>query len=182
MPRFVLAVLAGFAVLVNAAPASAQEISCTVVGAKQGTFQGDRTAGKAASQIPVLSLTQEITRPFDAATALGTGMRSHKPLTIVKELDASSPQFFVAAVTNETLRSVTCTFYRAFRGGTGETRAYFRIVLTNAAVVDYKDVGDGINGTATGDERERISFIYQRIELTDLDSNTTAEDNWLAAD
>lgn len=77
MPRFVLAVLAGFAVLVNAAPASAQEIFCTVVGAKQGTFQGDRTAGKAASQIP---------------------------------------------------------------------------------------------------------FIYQRIELTDLDSNTTAEDNWLAAD
>lgn len=182
MPRFVFAMLAGFAVLANTAPASAQEIFCTVVGAKQGTFQGDRTAGKAASQIPVLSLTQEITRPFDAATGLGTGMRSHKPLTIVKELDASSPQFFVAAVTNETLRSVTCTFYRAFRGGTGETRAYFRIVLTNAAVVDYKDAGDGINGSATGDERERISLTYQRIELTDLDSNTTAEDNWLAAD
>jgi hypothetical protein len=31
MPRFVFAVLAGFTVLANAAPASAQEIFCTVV-------------------------------------------------------------------------------------------------------------------------------------------------------
>jgi len=181
MPRLVFAVLAALAVLANAAPASAQEIFCTVVGAKQGTFQGDRTAGKATSQIPVLFLTQEVTRPFDTATGLGTGMRTHKPLTIVKELDASSPQFFIATVTNETLRSVTCTFYRAFRGGSGEMRAYFRIVLTNAAVVDYKDTGDGINDPANGDERERISLTYQRIELTDLDSNTTAEDDWLTA-
>jgi type VI secretion system secreted protein Hcp len=180
MPRFIFAVLAGFAVLANAAPASAQEIFCTVVGVKQGTFQGDRIGGRAASQIPVLSLTEEITRPFDAATGLAAGMRTHKPLIIVKELDASSPQFFLATVTGETLRSVTCTFYRAFRSGTGETHPYFRITLTNAIVVDYKDAGDGINGAATGDERERISLTYQRIELTDLDTSTVAEDVWLS--
>jgi type VI secretion system secreted protein Hcp len=180
MPRFIFAVLAGFAVLANAAPASAQEIFCTVVGVKQGTFQGDRIGGRAASQIPVLSLTEEITRPFDAATGLAAGMRTHKPLIIVKELDASSPQFFLATVTGETLRSVTCTFYRAFRSGTGETHPYFRITLTNAIVVDYKDAGDGINGAATGDERERISLTYQRIELTDLGTSTVAEDAWLS--
>ena len=94
------------------------------------------------------------------------------------ELDASSPQFFMAAVDNETLQ-VTCTFYRAFRSGTGEMRAYFKIALTNATIVDYKDAGDGVNGTAAGDERERISMTYQKIELTDLDSNKTAQDDWL---
>jgi len=41
-----------------------------------------------------------------------------------------------------------------------------------------KDSGDGVNGAAHGDERERISFVYQKIELTDLDSNTTAADDW----
>ena len=41
----------------------------------------------------------------DAATGLATGMRTHKLLTIVKELDASSPQLFIATVTNETLRT-----------------------------------------------------------------------------
>jgi type VI secretion system secreted protein Hcp len=180
MPRFIFALLAGFAVLANAAPASAQEIFCTVVGVKQGTFQGDRVAGKASSQIPVLALSEEITRPFDAATGLATGMRTHKPLTIIKELDASSPQFFQAAVMGETLHSVTCTFYRAFRSGNGETHAYFKIVLMNATIVDYRDAGDGVNGTATGDERERISLTYQHIELSDLDSNTAAADDWLA--
>ncbi|MBV8144126.1 MAG: type VI secretion system tube protein Hcp [Gammaproteobacteria bacterium] len=180
MPRFMFVFLAGLTVAGNIAPASAQEIFCTVVGVKQGTFQGDRTASKATSQIPVLFLTEEVTRPFDTATGLSTGMRTHKPLTIVKELDASSPQFFAAAVTNETLRSVICTFYRANRGGTGEMHAYFRISLTNAAIVDYRDAGDGINGTATGEERERISMTYQRIELSDLDANTAAEDDWSA--
>ena len=179
MARLLLVVLAGFPLLGTAAPAAAQEIFCTVVGAKQGTFPGDRTAAK-TSQIPVLYLTQEITRPTDAATGLAAGVLTRKPRTIVKELDASSIQFFQAAVTDEVLRSVTCTFYRAFRNGTGEMHAYFRITLTNAAIVDYRNAGDGSNGTVPGDERERISFTYQRIELTDLDSNSTAQDSWSA--
>jgi hypothetical protein len=29
-----------------------------------------------------------------------------------------------------------------------------------------------------GDEHEHVSFVYQRIELTDLDSNTVALDDW----
>jgi len=185
MPRFIFVVVAGFAVLGSTAPASAQEIFCTVVGAKQGTFKGDLGGGK-ASQIAVLSLTQEVIRPFDSATGQATGVLTHKPLTIVKELDGSSPQFFAAAVNNETLNSVKCTFYRTFRSGGGinginEMRAYFKIDLTNARIVEYKDAGDGVNGTAQGDERERISLTYQRIDLTDIDSNTAAEDFWSVA-
>ncbi len=72
---------------------------------------------------------------------------------------------------------MTCTLYRTALGG---TRAYYKIALTNASVVQIKDSGDGVNGTAQGDERERISFTYQKIELTDLDSNTTATDDWLS--
>jgi type VI secretion system secreted protein Hcp len=180
MSRFVFVVLAGFAMLGTTAPASAQEIFCTVVGAKQGTFQADRS-GKTASQIPVLFLTEEITVPIDAATGLPTGRRMHKPLIIIKELDASSIQFFTAVVNSELLRSVTCTFYRSFRREEGGMRAYFKIALTNARIVAYKDAGDGINGTAPGDQRESISLTYQRIELTDLDSNGTAVADWEAA-
>jgi type VI secretion system secreted protein Hcp len=180
MSRLVLVLLAGFTMFGSAARVSAQEVFCTVVGAVQGTFQEN---GGAKSQIPVLFLTQEITVPQDAATGLPTGRRIHKPLTIVKELDSASIHFFQAAVTNETLRSVTCTFYRSFRSGTGggATRAYFKIVLTNAAIVDYKDAGDGVNGDAVGDERERISMVYQRIEMTDLDTNATTVDDWASA-
>src|SRR5215469_3820179 len=134
MSRFMFVVLTALTVLGSAVPASAQEIFCTVVGKSQGQFQGDRGGpGGGAHQIPVLSLTEEIISPFDTATGHVTGKREHKPITIIKELDASSPQFFKAAVRNEPLTSVTCTFYHGFRGGTGtgeNARPYFKIVLT----------------------------------------------------
>jgi len=84
-------------------------------------------------------------------------------------------------VTNETLRSVTCTLYRN-NAGDGAVRAYYRITLTNATIVELKDSGDGVNGAAQRDEREHISFAYQKIELTDLDSNTAAIDDWATID
>jgi type VI secretion system secreted protein Hcp len=178
MTRFVNLSIAGFVLLAVALPASATDIYCTVVGAKQGPFQGDLVARGNATQIAVYTLTQELKVPFDAATGQSTGKRQHSPLTIVKELDKSSPQFFEAAVTNEVLKSVTCTLNR--NSANGQTRAYFKITLTNAIIVEIKDTGDGVNGVALGDERERISFSYQKIELTDLDSNTTAADDWTA--
>lgn len=55
-------------------------------------------------------------------------------------------------------------------------RAYCRITLTNANIVDYKDTAMASTAIRPADERERISLAYQRIELTDLDTNTSAED------
>lgn len=179
MLRSVLA-MAALALLVNAAPASAQSIYCTVVGAKQGAFQGDRGGRAGANQIAVRYLTEKLTVPFDTATGRSTGARVHSPVTIVKELDASSPQFLDAAVTNENLPTVTCTFYGARSGG-GVSHAYFRIKLTNASIVEYKDAGDGVNGDVPGDEHEVISFTYQKLEMTDLDGGITTIDEWFAA-
>lgn len=186
MSRFMYVVLAALTVLGSAVPASAQEIFCTVVGVTQKEFKGDNVGPgpDRAHQIPVLFLTEEIISPFDTVTGHVTGKRQHKPITIIKELDASSPQFFKAAVTNETLSSVTCTFWRGSHSGTGaggNAQPYFEIMLTNAAIVDYRDTGDGINGAAPHDERERISLTYQKIDITDLDSHTMAEDLWFEA-
>ena len=178
MSRFMYFSIIGLMMSAVALPASAANIFCTVVGAKQGQFQADPALrGDASSQILVYSLTEELSVPFDPASGQITGRRQHSPVTIVKELDKSSPQFFTAAVTNETLRTVTCTLYRSAGGA---MHAYYKIVLTNASIVEIKDSGDGVNGSAQGDERERISFAYQKIELTDLDSSTSAIDDWLS--
>jgi type VI secretion system Hcp family effector len=63
---------------------------------------------------------------------------------------------------------------------TGQVRAYFKFALTNATVVEIKDSGNGVNGAAQSDEHERISFLYQKIELTDLNSSITAVDDWIS--
>jgi type VI secretion system secreted protein Hcp len=178
MTRLMQYSLAGLMTFAVAPPASATDIFCTVVGAVQGTFQGDPATGGSTTQIAVYSLTQELKVPFDTATGQITGKRLHSPLTIVKELDKSSPLFFTAAASNEVLKSVTCTLSRS--SATGKEQTYFRIVLTNATVVEIKDSGNGVNGSAQGDERERISFSYQKIELTDLNSNTSAVDDWVS--
>ena len=177
MSRLVYFSVAGLMMLAVALPASATDIYCTVVGAVQGTFQGDAVTRGNATQIAVYSLTQELKVPYDPSSGRSTGRRQHSPITIVKELDKSSPQFFTAAVTNETLRTVTCTLYRSSGGA---MHAYYKIALTNASIVEIKDSGDGVNGSAQGDERERISFAYQKIELTDLDSSVSAIDDWLS--
>jgi type VI secretion system Hcp family effector len=185
MSRYMTFAVAGLLLLTVAVPASATEIYCTVTGAVQGPFQGDPgTHGN--NQIAVYALTQQLTRTFDPGTGHVIGEQQHSPLIIVKELDKSSIQFFQAAATNETLHSVICNFYRTGGGasggaGGGAMRAYFRITLTNAAIVEIKDSGDGVNGAAQGDERERISLTYQKIVLTDLDSNTSSSDDWTLA-
>ncbi len=177
MSRFAYSLAAGMMALAAAVPASAGNIYCTVVGAKQGTFTDDAVRGNTTA-IPVYALTEEVKEPYDASSGQASGKRQHSPVTIVKELDKSSPFFFAAVVTNETLRSVTCTLYRDVDGA---MHAYYKIALMNANVVEVKDSGDGVNGAAQGDEHERISFVYQKIELTDLDSNTTATDDWSLA-
>jgi type VI secretion system secreted protein Hcp len=160
----------------NALPASADNIYCVVMGAQQGTFHTD-PVGPKSTQIPVLFLTQGISTPYSSASGQATGKQSHSPLTITKALDASSVQFFVAAVTNERLQSVKCSFYRQSNEG---LRPYFQITLTNAVIVEYKNSGDGVNGDTHSDEHERISFTYQKIALTDLDSGMSATDDWNA--
>src|ERR1700675_4810054 len=107
MTRFMSLLIAGLVMAATAVPASATDIFCTVVGAKQGQFQGDPGFRGSTTQIAVYSLTQDLKVPFDAASGQSTGRRQHSPLTIVKELDKSSPQFFTAAASNEILRSVT---------------------------------------------------------------------------
>ena len=184
MLRIASFTMAGLAIIGLAAPASAEHIYCTFTGAKQGKFHGDHGLNGDATQIPAFALTQEVTVPIDTASGAVSGKRQHAPLTIVKPLDRSSPQFFAAAVTNETLSSVTCMLYRDVERGAAPT-AYFKFVLSNAVIVDVKDAGDGANGGdergsdhERGNERERISFAYRKIEVTDLDSGTTAIDDW----
>ena len=91
MSRLVFPSVAGLTLLALALPASAEHIYCTVVGAKQGTFQTDRGPNGNLKQIPVWALTEELKAPYDSASGQGSGKRTHSPVTITKLLDASSP-------------------------------------------------------------------------------------------
>jgi len=125
----------------------------TVVGQTQGAFSKD--------PIPVTAVSHEIVSPRDPASGLPTGQRQHKPITITKPIDASSPLFLNALVTNENLKTVVITLTTADK--TVET-----ITLTNASVAQYDQHGGN----------ETLQFTYQKIAWAV--GNASASDDWEA--
>jgi len=127
--------------------------SVQITGQRQG----------AIGPITLQGVSHEIVSPRDAGSGLPTGKRQHKPITITKQLDQSTPLLLNALVNNENLSSVMITL--ASGGNPVAT-----IKLTNASIADYVD-----HGTT-----ETWSFTYQKIEWTWLDGGITASDDWEA--
>jgi type VI secretion system secreted protein Hcp len=143
----------------SAASSDAVQGNFTATGQKQGAITGDGPGGV----MILIGLSHAIVSPRDAASGLPTGKRQHKPITITKQLDKSSPKLLNALVQNENLTAVTFTLTR---GGT----AYATVKLTNANVASREQKG----------EYEEIAFTYQKITWTWIDGGITAEDDWEA--
>jgi type VI secretion system secreted protein Hcp len=139
----------------GASAANPNGVSATisVTGQAQGAFS--------QSPIPVSAVSHEIVSPRDPQSGLPTGQRVHKPISITKSVDASSPLFLNALVTNENLKTVVITL--SSPNGPTET-----ITLTNANLSQYD-----LNGS-----NETFQFTYQKIDWQV--GNASAEDDWEA--
>ena len=143
--------------LLPAVPAmAAVDAFMTVTGVKQGPIKGDGMS----ENIRLVSVVR------DTATGMSTGRRMHSTITITKEIDAASPKFATALVSNETLKTVVITF----EGGSGGAKTAQRIVLTNATILSVRKAGG----------REQITLDYQAIEVTWTNGGKTATDDWNA--
>ncbi len=144
----------------------------TITGDVQGDFPGDDDGN-----ISVFAWSHEVISPRDAASGLPTGRRQHKPLVIVKPIDAATPLLFNALTQNENLTRVTLRVLRP--GGDGRV-AFYQVELEDAAVAAQRS--EGLN-TEYADNlfqapRETLEFTYRRITLHHLDRNIVAEDDW----
>jgi type VI secretion system secreted protein Hcp len=153
---------AGSAGSVGASAPNAIQGNFTAIGQKQGNLTGDGPQGT----IILTGVTHEIVSPRDAASGQATGKRQHKPFTITKELDKSTPLLLNALVTNENLTAVTFHFMQG--GGNKVGSDYMTVKLTNAHVASRTQTG----GT------EEITFVYQKITWTWVDGGITAQDDW----
>jgi type VI secretion system secreted protein Hcp len=109
-------------------------------GSKQGQLKG-KTSGKGGRedkgffQIQSFDMAGEV--PTDASKpGAAQGKRTHKPFTITKEVDASSPLLLQAHYTNETLETVIIELAGRPASGVGEVVTE-RITLTNATIARY---------------------------------------------
>jgi type VI secretion system secreted protein Hcp len=131
-------------------------------GQKTGQFHG---GDGSQTLIDFSGFTEGVVSPRDPASGLPTGKRQHKPITITKEIDASSPLLYNACVTNENLSEVVINLYSP--GGSTPTTT---VKLTNASCADLEHDG----------QTEKVSFTFQKIEWTYINGGITASDDWEA--
>jgi len=151
----------------------------TITGQKQGAIKGSVTQPAArANTILVHSYDHEIISPRDPQSGLPTGKRQSQPVTILKEVDPSSPQLLAALTGNEILTTVEIQFSQLV--GTAETPVY-KVTLTNASITSIQQsMGSNIDDPAEIVLHEEISFTYQKITWTWNDGGKTAVDDWEA--
>lgn len=151
-----------------------------VTGQKQGKFKGQVTLPGRADSIRVYSGSHEIVSPRDPASGLPTGKRMHKPFTLVKEIDCTSPLFMNALVTNENLKEVVLQLWQQDRAG--RDVPLYSVRLTNASLASVRMViaPETLPGSILPPEREELTFTYQNIVWVWEQGGISAADEWLS--
>lgn len=169
--RFALALAFAFSatLLVAAAPASAAIDAYMRIEDAKGQIKGSGT-GKWAGWIPVENATYDVSSPRDAQSGLATGKRMHKPFTITKEQDMSSPVFMRAVASGEHFTRIEIAYVR----GDVVTK---RMVLTDVMITSRKAGGDA-KSLSSAHATEQIEFTFQKIEMTSADGKVMAADDW----
>ena len=147
-------------------------------GDTQGDIKGSVTQKGREDSIMVIGFNHEVVAPRDAASGLPTGKRQHKPLTITKELDKSSPLIMNVLTNNENISEWELRFWQPSKSG--QEVQYYTIQLINASVAGIRTemLNNKYPENMQHREREHVSFTYQKIIWTWEDGGITAEDDW----
>tara|TARA_Y100000588_G_C13984262_1_gene808626 strand:- start:338 stop:814 length:477 start_codon:yes stop_codon:yes gene_type:complete len=129
--------------------------------------------------IEVLSMGHRITIPADVKTGKLTGNRTHDPMTIIKEIDQSTPFFNKACCSGECLKEVKICLYQI--DNHGKEAAYFQYMLSNARVIAVQPLIGGTEQNHSSD-KEKIALIYEKINWEHLDGNYSYSDTWAERD
>ena len=108
-------------------------IHLDLVGKNQGKIDGSCDMLGRQNTILVQAMNQRTFIPHHPQDGLPTGKRKHAPISIVKEIDKSSPSLYQALVTGEQLSNVTFKYYRI--SPQGHEEHYFTQKLEDAAII-----------------------------------------------
>ncbi|CAN0622078.1 type VI secretion system secreted protein Hcp [Burkholderia multivorans] len=134
-------------------------------------------AGREGS-IEVLSLSHGIHTQADGNTGKLMCGRSHRPLTIEKEIDRSSPLLYMAVARGMTLKSAEVKWYRIVEAGKEEE--YFNMLMNNVKVISVSPRVPNIKEQANQHRThfEVVELMYEQIQWSYLDGNMVFRDGW----
>ena len=132
------------------------------------------------NEILVEAFSHTVTVPTDPQSGQPTGQRVHKPLTITKVFDKSSPMLYKALSSGERLPKCEIKWWRTSSEGVQEH--YFTTKLEDAIITNISarmpNCQDPSQAHFT--HLEDVSFSYRKITWTHEIGSTTGEDDWRA--
>jgi type VI secretion system secreted protein Hcp len=152
----------------------------TLTGTSQGKILGSVTQRGREGSILVIGFMHQIVAPRDPASGIPTGKRAHKPFSILKPVDASSPKLYHALCHNENLPSWELKLFRPKSDGTEFNN--FTVTLRDATVcgISSRMPNNRDPKRARLEMYEEVEFTYRHIEWTSLEGKTSASDDWNA--
>lgn len=130
------------------------------------------------NEILVEAFSHTVTVPTDPQSGQPTGQRVHKPLTITKVFDKSSPMLYKALSSGERLPKCEIKWWRTSSQGVQEH--YFTTKLEDAIITNISarmpNCQDPSQAHFT--HLEDVSFSYRKITWTHEIGSTTGEDDW----
>lgn len=152
-------------------------------GIQQGEIKGSVTQKGREGKIMVVACDHEVVSPRDPASGQATGKRQHKPFTIVKELDQSSPLLYRALVNNETITEWELQFWTPqikSTTGTGSEVQHYTVRLSGVHIsaIHFSHYDNRNPDLAKYAESESVSFTYTHIEWLWVKGGITSSDDW----
>jgi len=161
----------------------AETVHLFLTGKSQGWIKGESTQISLwrEDSIEAVAYTQMVVGEPDPKTGITGLVRNHFPVTILKRLDNSTPQLFLAWRNHEPLTAVF-KFYRPNPSGDGTTQHFYTVTLRGAFISGIRrEVLNAMDPqTAMYPPVERISFTYNEIEEVWEDGGFSVGDEWHA--
>ena len=156
-----------------------------IKGQKTGDVKGSVAQKGREGRIMVIAASHAIVSLRDLQSGLPTGKRMHKPFTITKESDKSSPVLYNMMVNNENILEWELQFWSPALSSpscNGQEVQSHTVKLVNASIasINFCMPNNKNPELMRYVEYEEISFTYQKIIWTWNDGGITAADDWEA--
>jgi type VI secretion system secreted protein Hcp len=151
----------------------------SIKGQFQGDIVGSVTQKGREGMIAVYGFTHMYNTLPDLNTCLPGDIRSHSPLTIIKEFDRSTTGLMRAWIDREPLTVI----FRLWRpGSVGAEEQYFTITLDGALIsgIQQESFNNKDASLSNFPTMERISFTYDKISQTWNPLGDSVTDTWTA--
>jgi type VI secretion system secreted protein Hcp len=151
----------------------------SIKGQFQGDILGSVTQKGREGQIAVYGFTHMYNTLPDLKSCLPGDIRSHSPLTIIKEFDRSNPGLMRAWIDREPL-NITFRLWRTTSVGAEEQ--YFTITLEGALIsgIHQESFFNKDASLISYPTMERISFTYEKITESWNPLTDAVSDTWTA--